>query len=42
MDRQSQRSVANTRRQGEEGKPIEARDSEQHSQSERAADRNGQ
>jgi hypothetical protein len=41
MYRQIQRSVANTRRQDEEGKAIEARDSEQHSYSGRAAERNG-
>ena len=41
MDRQIQRSVANTRRQDEERKTVEARDSEQPSQSGRAADRNG-
>jgi hypothetical protein len=31
MDTQNQRSVANTRRQDEERKPVAARDSEQHS-----------
>jgi hypothetical protein len=41
MYRQMQRSVANTRRQDEERKAVEARDSEQHSHSGRAADRNG-
>ena len=41
MDRQIQRSVANTRRQDEERKAVGARDSEQHSQGGRAADRNG-
>ena len=42
MDRRIQRSVANTRRQDEERKAVEACDSEQHSQSGWAADRNGQ
>jgi len=40
MDRQILRSVANTRRPDEERKAVEARDSEQHSHSGRAADRN--
>jgi len=41
MNRQIQRSVANTRRRDEERKAVEAHDSEQHPHSGRAADKNG-
>jgi hypothetical protein len=40
MDRQRERSVANTRRKDDERKTVAARDSEQHSNGGRAADRN--